>query len=158
MKIYCVHPISGLTPEAVMGYYSHIVEYLRYIGYDVYYPMIGKGEFRPERTYKSNITAAHTNPLVSNHAIFARDKWMVTQADVIYADFTEATSISIGSIMELAWANMLGKHIVLAMNKENIHSHSFVLEAVSVVFETSQDAEAYLETLLHRKASLSKAV
>jgi hypothetical protein len=148
MKVYLVHPISGLTPDEVLGYYRDTSNFARLIGLQVLQPMVGKGEFRPDKEYKSNIDpAVHVNPIVGNHAIFTRDQWMVRQADIIFADFTGAKSVSIGSTMELAWGNILGKHVVVVMEKENPHRHAFVLESASVVFETVSEARTYLEKI-----------
>jgi nucleoside 2-deoxyribosyltransferase len=144
-KIYCVHPISGLTADAVFTYYTDIRN--RLSGkYDVMVPMTGKASLRCEKEFRHE--GYQGNPLTTNHAIFERDRWMVTQSDVIYASLKGATEkVSIGSMFELAWASLLGKYIVLVMDKESIHRHAFVLEAADVIFENEEEAEEYLEKL-----------
>ena len=54
-------------------------------------------------------------------------------------------------MFEMAWAHQLGKHSVVVMEKDNIHRHSFVLEASDVLYETYSEALDYLEKLSGNK-------
>ena len=143
-SIYCVHPISGLTPDEVFAYYEGVKRRLS-PHYDVLIPMTGKSSLRCSKEFRAH---GHDElPITGNHAIFERDRWMVRQADVIYANLVGATErVSIGSMFELAWASMLDRYVVLAMDRESVHRHAFVLEAADAVFETSDEAEEYLIT------------
>ena len=147
-KIYCVHPISGCSADDVFNYYEDTQKQLTVAGYDVLIPMFGKGSLRTEMKFKAS--DHNRGPLTTNHAIYNRDKWMVQQADILYANFTGATIVSIGSMFELAWGSLLGKQVIIVMDKENIHRHAFVLEAGTIIFETTEDAINYL-TKLSRK-------
>jgi hypothetical protein len=70
----------------------------------------------------------------------------VDKADILYVDFTNAVDrVSIGSVAEMSRGYAQNKLIVTVMQKQNIHRHAFVLEMSSVVFETTDEAEAYLE-------------
>jgi len=147
LKVYCAHPISGLTWDAVVDYYNDIKEKLESMGFDVFQPMTGKGEIRTEineRFQPANFKSA----VASNHAIFERDRWMVSQSDILYLDLTGAELTSIGCMMELAWASLLGKYAVVVMDKENIHRHAFVLEAADIIFEDADTALVYLQKLV----------
>ena len=148
MKIYCVHPISGLSGEEVFDYYNNIKNKLGSFGYDVFTPMYGKEYLRNEIKYKSE---GYNNPLSTNHAIFSRDKWMCLQADVIYASFIGSKIVSIGSMFELAWGNINNKQIVVAMDEQNIHRHAFVFEAASIIYPTETEAIEYLEKLIRKQ-------
>jgi hypothetical protein len=55
--------------------------------------------------------------------------------------------VSIGCVMELAWASLLGKYTIVIMEKENIHNHAFILEAADIIFENYYDAIEYLKKL-----------
>jgi hypothetical protein len=144
MKIYMVHPISGLSADEVFEYYQKNEAILTSWGYDVLTPMYGKGMLRTEVMFKDR---DYTTPCTTNHAIFARDHWMVTCADVIYANFTLAKTASIGSIMELAWGSHLDKHIVATIPEESVHRHCFVTEACSIIYPTHEESMAYLKSL-----------
>lgn len=148
LSIYCVHPISGLTAEEVFGYYERTQLLLNAVGYDVYIPMFGKGSLRTEMKFKSH---DYRSPLTKNHAIYLRDKWMVEKSDILYANFLGSKIVSIGSVMELGWGSMLGKQNIVVMEKDNIHQHSFVLEAATIVFDNEEDAIEYLTKLFKKE-------
>ena len=143
-KIYCVHPISGSTPEEVFNYYDTTQKQLTNMGFDVLTPMYGKGDIRTANLFK---TDNHEGPVTNKHAIFGRDKWMVKQADILYANFLGATKASIGGCFELAWGCNDHKQIILVMEKDNIHQHAFILEAATIIFETEIEALTYLEKI-----------
>jgi len=145
MKIYCVHPISGRRADEVFKYFRDTRTILQSFGYDVLIPMTGKDSLRTEVQFKAE--GYKDDPLTTNHAIFCRDKWMVKQADILYANFTGAKHTSIGSMMELAWGSDNGKQVIVVMEKDNIHRHAFVLEAATIVFEHPEEALLYLSEL-----------
>ena len=139
-KIYIAHPISGLTGKEVINYYQKITELLE----DKYYilsPMAGK-----EHLYNDNICVPHgyQDAICNNHAIFKRDMWMINQSDIIFCDFTKAKQISIGCTGEICVGAALNKHIVLAMEDDNIHNHAFILEAAHIILPTYDEAIDYL--------------
>ena len=77
MKIYLVHPISGLTADEVFKYYQETEALLKSWGYDVLTPMYGKGLLRTELMFKDK---DYTLPCTTNHALqvfTAVYKWWV---------------------------------------------------------------------------------
>lgn len=140
MKVYLAGPISGQSGSSVFGDFEERQRELAPY-YEVLSPLTGKGEIRNELKYRSH---GYDHPLAQNHAIIERDRWMVSQADVIYINLMHAERVSIGSMMELAWAHEMGKHSIVAMPKEGIHNHAFVLEAADVVYHDHRDAMNYL--------------
>jgi nucleoside 2-deoxyribosyltransferase len=146
MKIYLAGPISGLGYDEVVDAYKEKSLYLRQIGYEVLCPMTGKAYLRNELEFRAS---GYNSPVSTNHAIFERDKWMVSNCDIVLAELSNSgTRVSIGTMMELAWANMLGKHTIGVMQFDNIHRHAFVLESCDIVFETIQEAYKYLDDLI----------
>jgi hypothetical protein len=83
---------------------------------------------------------------------------MVTQADIIYANFLGSKAVSIGSVMELAWAYELNKLTVVVMDRKNIHMHAFVLEAADIIFETTKEAMDYLKIHADINGKLQRTV
>lgn len=146
MRIYLAGSISGQSGESVIDYFTLTTSFLRDLGFEVIHPMIAKGYFRNETKFKAD---GYTDkPMSTNHAIIERDRWMVEQCDILYCNLTMANIVSIGSCMELAWAHLLGKHTIIAMQPDNIHRHAFVLEAGDVIFESHQESLNYLLELL----------
>lgn len=146
MKIYIAGPISGMSYDEVSSYFRDTKITLEEAGFTVVSPMTGKKELRTELEFRKE---GYDNvPVATNHAIYNRDRWMVTQSDIIYANLMNCGDrVSIGTCMELAWAFDKGKHVVIAMDKENIHRHAFVLESAHIVFESHNDAIKYLFNL-----------
>jgi len=142
-KVYAAHPITGLSGDEVLDYYSAIMDRLSGVAF-VLCPMTGKGYLSGE---KSLAATGYVGPLANDHAIFSRDKWMVSQADIILCDLSGAEKVSIGCVMEIALANSFGKNVVLVMEKGNPHNHSFVKEASTVIYETLDEALKYIKAL-----------
>lgn len=150
MNIYLAHPISGMSGAQVMDYYEDMKYRLGRMGYTVLQPMTGKGYLRTELEFKSH---GYTGmPASTNHAILERDNWMVRQADVVLVDLSAAYAVSIGCVMELAWAQDHHKHTIVVMGPDNVHRHAFVLEAADIVFENQYDALTYLQLLAKQEA------
>lgn len=143
MKIYLALPISGRDYESVVKDIYDLKKVLENWGYEVLHPMTGKAWLRTEIAFKAH---GYDNPVSSNHAIVERDRWMVSQCDIVLMDLTQGVDrVSIGAVTELAWASLLGKQAIVVMQKDNnIHNHCFVLENADIIFETMVEATDYL--------------
>lgn len=139
-QIYLACPISGLAFDEVEAKYAEKVKRLEKY-YDVVIPIVANGCLRGEGSLKAY---GFTHPVVSDHAIVERDRWMVVTSELMLADLTHADRVSIGTMMELAWAHDHGLHTVTVMEPGNIHEHAFVFEASDVVFSNLEDALDYL--------------
>ncbi len=145
MDICFARPITGLGYEEVAGSYADTRDRLIDYGYThVYFAFTGKSHLRNERDFGAE---GYTHPLSTNHAITLRDRWMTKQADVFFLNLLGTKKVSIGCIMELAWAFDNGKHIVIAMEPDNIHRHAFVLECAHIIYPTEDEAMEYLRKL-----------
>lgn len=148
MKIYLAHPVSGLSWDVVAGYFEKTTKELYEIlgnQAQIMSPLIGKEHLRCETKFRAH---SYQNPLSTNHHIHQRDCWMVKRADLIYLNLTLATEwVSVGSVMELQCAYDHGVYSVVSMGEDNIHQHSFVLEAASLILPTHNEAMKYLKKL-----------
>ncbi len=145
LKVYTVGAISGLSYEECVKQFDVRIAKLNEMGYDVFYPMLGKSYLRNETKLRAE--GYPDCPLSCNHAIVRVDFWRVDQADILFVDFTNAQErVSIGSIAEMSRGYMQNKLIITVMQKENVHRHAFVIEMSSVVFETLDEAYDYLAT------------
>jgi len=156
LSIYLTHPMTGLPLRDVFAYYDDLTAKLRDIGYRALSPMLGTDWLREEADQPAGAIGYDDHPLCTPKAIFRRDHWMVREANVVFADFTGATSPSIGSCFELAWAHEIGAYVVVVMDRGNPHWHSFVLAGADVVFPTADDALDYLATLFHETSPVLK--
>lgn len=141
MKIYVAGRITGSTPEEVFEYFNSTRKILEECGYEVLTPLMGKEYLRIEKKFAPE---GYKYPASTDHAIAERDKWMVGQSDIVFVNFIGMPAVSVGCVMELAWASLLGKHTVIAIDKENINYHAFVLDAADIVFDSTRAALEYL--------------
>lgn len=144
MNIYLGGSISGLSGEEVFNQIDDLRIPLEDLGYNVYHPMIGKEFMALEEEF---IPEGYTqNPVLTDSAIFNRDRWMISHCDVIVFNLLNAKSVSIGSMFEMAWAYDEHKMIITLM-KDNIHNHCFVKQSSSIIYEDEESAITYLKKL-----------
>ena len=62
-----------------------------------------------------------------------RDRYDVSRCDALFVNFLKAERVSIGTIMEMAWADARRIPIILAMEKGNIHDHAFVRQVAAFI-------------------------
>jgi len=140
--VYCAGPITGQEPEDVEKYFNNIHKSLK--GYRILHPVAETDIIRVEDCY--NPDGYKDSPIQTDHAIFARDEWMVRQCDILFANLTNSGDrISIGTVVEITMAYVLNKHIVAVIPKDNVHLHTFIRQCCSVVFETADEAINYLK-------------
>jgi len=95
MRIYLAGPISGMSYDAVISRIKDLSKRLERYGYKVIHPILGKDYLRTEIKFKSK---GYEQPVSKNHAIFERDKWMITKrADILLADLSNSEWVSIGT-------------------------------------------------------------
>lgn len=146
LKVYIAHPISGSSYDQVTDRYQDVVEKLQQMGYIVYRPLTGKGYLRDEIELKLR---GYHQPASTDQAIVRRDFWRVSQSDIVFADLSGATRVSIGAMMEMAVARCQGKHVVLVIEEElNPHHHAFVRQCADIFFTDHKEAMTYLEKLI----------
>ena len=63
----------------------------------------------------------------------------VNTCDGILVNFLKAPRVSIGSVMEIAWAYWLRKPIVIVMEPDNLHQHVCIKDAASAIVPTLDD-------------------
>jgi nucleoside 2-deoxyribosyltransferase len=141
-SVYCVRPMTGWSLAEIKKYYIKLAQRLHGMGYRVYHPLLCREEVDSSRIITPR--GSTKLPHITDRAIFSRDKWMVREADIVYANFIGAEKASIGSCFEIAWAHILGKHVIIVMDKNNPHRHTFMLEAADVIFMDEKSALRYM--------------
>jgi hypothetical protein len=69
-----------------------------------------------------------------------RDRYDVFRCDALFVNFLDTDKVSIGTIMEMAWADSQRIPIVLAMENGNIHDHAFVRQVAAFVTRDLDEA------------------
>lgn len=69
------------------------------------------------------IEQSYSEPLSTDRGILTRDHFDCSRADLIVCNLLDLTRISIGSIMECAWAFAYRKPLILIMGDAAVHDH-----------------------------------
>jgi len=143
-QIYLAGPISGQDFEESTGWRQWVID-----GLD---PKIeGLSPLRKKEYLKNlgNLTGAYDEwPLSTQRGIYARDRFDCHRADLVLVNLLGAKTVSIGTVMEIAWAAQANKPIVLVMEPDNIHMHPMLLEACPFVVHDLDEAVCLVHALL----------
>ncbi len=131
-QVYLAGPITGLTYDGAEDWRALAKAELA--KYDIH----GLSPLRA-KDYLRGITAltadcagyGEMNCLSSPRGIMTRDRYDATRCDALLVNLLGAERVSIGTVMELAWADLSRIPIVVAMEpKGNVHEHAMVTEAI----------------------------
>jgi len=127
---YLAGPITGLAYESATDWRQYVIDRLppHIVGVS---PLRGKDYLPKEENLKEQYPELH--PMSTEDGIMTRDFFDVHRADALLVNFLEATRVSIGTVMEISWAHMLRKPVVVVMEKDNIHQHPMLRKASSLI-------------------------
>jgi hypothetical protein len=129
-------PITGLSFEGSTDWRKYVAKNLP-PHITAVSPMRGKeylaGVSQIEASYE-------LHPLSSQKGITCRDRMDVMRCDAILVNFLGSTKVSKGSIMEIAWADILRKPIILVTEEENIHNHPMIHEVAGFITDSLDEA------------------
>ena len=143
--VYLAGPITGLTYDDATDWRKTVSETLALHGIKSASPLRFKSFLKDELSIKDSYEG-HT--LATSKGIYTRDKWDVSRSDVVLVNFIGAGKVSIGTVLEIAWADMLNKPIIIAMEPDNIHQHSMVNECAGYIVPTLDQAVQAAQALL----------
>lgn len=130
MKVYLAGPITGLDYKGCTDWREEAIAKLSPVkGMS---PMRGKDYLAnlAEMPHKSDELAAIGHVMSTSRGIMTRDRYDCTKCDVLLVNFLGAKKVSIGTVMEVAWADANRIPIVCIMEPGNIHEHGMVDEAI----------------------------
>jgi nucleoside 2-deoxyribosyltransferase len=149
-KVYLAGPISGLTLEGCTDWRDQVRDAV-HPSIQTLSPLRGK-QYLAERCQNGSGTVEDSYedmPLCSKRGINTRDHWDATRCDVIFVNFLGAKRVSIGTVMEIAWAYTRQIPVIIVMEKEgNLHEHSMLSECTGFRVETLEQGVDVLEALL----------
>ncbi len=147
---YLAGPITGCSFDGCVDWREYVTKKLpsEIVGLS---PMRGKtylegvsdiaDAYDGEQIVK-NTSVAHLSSIMScGRGILARDFNDSRRCDVLVVNFLGAEKVSIGTVMEIAWAKAFNIPIVMVMEpKNNVHEHAMINECVGFRVETLDDA------------------
>ncbi len=123
--VYLAGPITGCTYTGCTDWRSYAKNVLSVVGITGLDPMRGKDYLSDEKSLGND----YPHPLSCPRGIMTRDYWDCTRCDVLLVNFLGAEKVSIGTVMEVAWAFDHSIPIVIVMEKGNPHDHAMINEA-----------------------------
>jgi len=138
-SIYLAGPITGLSWEEATAWRTIVTLELKQVGIDCYSPLRAKTYLSHLDGKNGNIADSYSkevSPLSTPRAIYTRDRWDAMRCGVLFVNFLGAKKVSIGTILEIAWADSRDIPTILVMDDDNVHHHSMVLECAGYVVPT----------------------
>lgn len=140
--VYLAGPITGLNYTGCTDWRAYAKESLAKDGIHGLSPMRAK-EYLASLPVISGTGEeyAHMSVISQPRGVATRDRYDATRCDVLLVNLLGAKQVSIGTVMEIAWADLKRIPIVLAMEKTgNPHEHMMINEVYGYRVESLDDA------------------
>jgi nucleoside 2-deoxyribosyltransferase len=130
-KIYLAGPITGLSFAESDGWRDEFKALVAWCDrLECWSPLRGKDYLRGEEAIAD---AYEQHPMSTARAILTRDYHDVMTADALVVNLKGATRVSIGTVVEVAWAYQRRIPIILIDEPGSVHDHAFLREMSSWV-------------------------
>lgn len=139
--VYLAGPISGLNYKGATEWRETVIKELDDVGIKGLNPMRAKDYLKNmENLDKNCVEYGHLNVMSSPKGITTRDRWDATRSDMLLVNMLGADRVSIGTVMEIAWADLSRTPIVLAMEEGNPNEHAMLESVVGFRVNTLEEA------------------
>jgi|SRR5579859_1929292 len=149
-KVYLAGPITGLNYKGATDWRFYAKSVLEAVGITAYSPMRGKEYLDKVKEFTADGDAyKHMGVLSSNRGIITRDRFDATRCDILLANLLGAPKVSIGTVMEIAWADAHRIPIVCCMEEsDNVHEHGMITEVLGYRVPTLDEALHVIKAVL----------
>jgi nucleoside 2-deoxyribosyltransferase len=143
--VYLAGPITGCSYEGCTDWRDFAAQRLEEVGAHCLSPMRGKEYLKSE----SRIFDKYDNHVMScSRGITTRDRFDCVTSDVVLVNLRGAAGVSIGTVMEIAWAFLTGVPVVCVMEKGNVHEHSMISESIGFRVDTLEEGISVVRAIL----------
>ena len=151
-KVYLAGPIAGTTYDGCTEWRGYVQGELARDGILGYSPMRAKERLKALEVmgYEYDTLDGKNSPLTSARGITTRDRFDCTTCDLLFVNFFDQPDrVSIGTVMEVAWADAHRIPIVMVIQDEgNIHDHPILRECVGFRTPSIEEAVAITKAVL----------
>lgn len=147
-KVYLAGPISGMTFQGSEEWRDEFKSYIP-SGSDIkcFSPLRAKQFLKKKGVIEQSYA---DNPLSVDRGVMTRDHFDCATSDLVVANFMGVERVSIGTVMEVAWAHSYRKPLILIIEKEgNPHDHPMIREATGFRTESVEEAAYLALTILN---------
>lgn len=151
--VYLAGPISGLNYDGATEWREGAIADLAAAGIKGLSPMRAKEYLRDQYDASGGFSATceeygHLSCLSGPRGIMTRDRFDATRCDVILVNLLGAERVSLGTVMEVAWADLKRIPIVCVMEAGNVHEHAMLNEAIGFRCATLEEALHVIKAIL----------
>lgn len=136
MNVYLAGPILGSSYKDVNDWREIAAARFEAFGITALSPMRYKQYLAG---YDQMPDAAEQFPLSSQKGIVTRDRHDAMICDAMLVNLLGATRASIGTMIELGWADAFRKPIITILGANDFHQHAFVRELSGFMVPTLED-------------------
>lgn len=151
-SVYLAGPITGLTYDEGQDWREYAKAWLDDEGIDGFSPLRAKQYLRAIGVLDSAGTKDSAylglNAMSEPKGITARDRFDCMGRDLVLVNFIGAEKVSVGTCIELGWADAARVPIVVAMEEENVHRHAMVNEVSGFIVDSLDEALAVAKAVL----------
>jgi nucleoside 2-deoxyribosyltransferase len=152
IKVYLAGPISGLSYDDSEDWRINAKSMLKEFGIDGYSPLRRKDFLKSREVLGASdvIEGSYdVHPLSTARGIFTRDRNDVKTSDAILINFLGADRVSIGTVMEAAFAFDDRIPVIAISEPDNIHwKHPFIQEAIGYRVDTLEEGIDVVASIL----------
>jgi nucleoside 2-deoxyribosyltransferase len=132
MMVYLAGPITGCDYEGCTDWREAVKHELSRAAIKGVSPMRGKEYLKDIGVISgTGEEYAHLGPISLPRGVMTRDRWDATRCSALLVNLLGATRVSIGTVMEIAWADLSRIPIICVMEDSgNPHEHMMVSEAI----------------------------
>lgn len=145
-SVYLAGPISGLTYDGAQDWRDQVAAALNSENVETLTPMRGKKFLKDEGVITS---AAYENVIATSKAVNRRDFFDCTRATCVFVNLLGAKRVSIGTVMEIAWAYQARIPTIVLMEKGNVHEHIMIEDACHYVVDNIEAGISLTKFLLN---------
>lgn len=151
-SVYLAGPITGLTYDDGQDWREYARDWLDAEDINAFSPLRAKQHLRALGVLDNagQPTSAYLglNALSEPSGITTRDRFDCTGRDMVLVNFAGAKAVSIGTCIELGWADAARRPIVAVMEEDNIHRHAMVNEVCGFIVNTLDEALTVCKAVL----------
>lgn len=151
--VYLSGPITGLAYEGCTDWRDFARKRLADMGIEGLCPMRGKDYLRGKDTITDRMQEGLERAMSQDAAIVTRDRWDTTRCDFVLVNLLGAKTVSIGTVIEIGWADLARKPVVLVMEPSgNPHEHAFIRQLTGYRVTTLDEGLDLIGTAMARRA------
>jgi len=121
--MYTAGPIKGLKYKEAESWREYVNKEMNCLAPWINTLSPVRGDHAMKGTDNIIYNESDDHILSTKKALNQRDYNDVKRSDIIFVNLLDTEVVSIGTVMEIAWARSFQIPVILVMEKENIHNH-----------------------------------